>query len=93
MNTLDGSPLPELCKKLAESGEKKYAWQILEEYFSTFEETGPRQILWFMLTAAMKLENESVTGEERSNLLFFYEYTIAAFQAAYVLSEAKKAQG
>jgi len=89
MNTMEGSPLPEYCKQLLLTGEKEYAWRILKDYFDTFDEQGPQEILWFMFTTAMKLENEEVSGSERSNMIFFYEYTVALFKAAYLLSKKK----
>ena len=95
MNTLEGSPLPEYCKQLLQTGDRKYAWLILKDYFETFDEQGPQEILWFMLTTAMKLENEDVSGTERSNMIFFYEYTLALFKASYILCnrEKKKRRG
>jgi len=85
MNTLDGLLLQSHYRNLQATEEKKYAWKILHEFFEAFDEEGPQETLWFMLSAAMKLESEEVDGKERSNMIFFYEYSIAFFKAAYVL--------
>ncbi|PZR27446.1 MAG: hypothetical protein DI535_10570 [Citrobacter freundii] len=85
MNTLEGLPLLTYYKNLQATQEKKYAWKILHEFFETFDEDGPQETLWFMLSAAMKLETEDVDGKERSNMLFFYDYSIAFFKAVHFL--------
>lgn len=85
MNTLDGLLLHAHYKNLQATEEKKYAWKILHEFFEAFDEEGPQETLWFMLSAAMKLESEEVDGKERSDMLFFYEYSVAFFKAAHVL--------
>ena len=90
MNTLEGSPLPEYCRQLLQTGDKEYARLILKDYFKTLDEQGPQEILWFMLTTAMKLDNEEVSGTERSNMIFFYDYTVALFKAAFALSKKEK---
>lgn len=87
MNTLEGLPLLAHYKNLQATEEKKYAWKVLQEFFETFDEDGPLETLWFMLSSAMKLESEEVDGKERSNMLFFYDCTIAFFKAAHFLYE------
>lgn len=85
MNTLEGVLLHTHYKNLQATEEKKYAWKILHEFFEAFDEEGPQETLWFMLAAAMKLESEDIDGKERSNIIFFYEYSVALFKAAHVL--------
>lgn len=90
MNTLEGLPLHSYYKNLEATEEKKYAWKVLHEFFKMFDEDSPQETLWFMLSAAMKLESEAVDGKERSNLLFFYDYSVRFFKAAHFLSEAHR---
>ncbi len=85
MNTLEGLLLHTHYKNLRATEEKKYAWKILRDFFEAFDEEGAQETLWFMLSAAMKLESEEVDGKERSNMLFFYDYSIPFFKAAYLL--------
>lgn len=85
MNTLEGLPLYNHYKKLAATEEKKYAWKVVQEFFKMFDEDGPQETLWFMLSAAMKLESDLVDERERSNLLFFYDYTVYFFKAVHFL--------
>lgn len=85
MNTLEGVLLYTHYKNLLETEDKKYAWKVLHEFFEAFDEEGPQETLWFMLAAVMKLESEDVDGKERGNIIFFYEYSVALFKAAYVL--------
>jgi hypothetical protein len=87
MHTLQGLPLLHYYKQLLVTEEDKYAWHIFHEFFETFDQEGPQELLWFMLTAAMKLDNEEINGRHRSNMIFFYEYVIAFFKAAQVLYE------
>ena len=85
MNTLEGLPVQAYYRNLQATEEKKYAWKILHEFFEIFDKDGPQELLWFMLSSAMKLESEVVGGRERSNLLFFYDYSIPFFQAVFFL--------
>jgi len=85
MNTLEGVLLHTHYKNLLATEDKKYAWKVLHEFFEAFDEEGPQETLWFMLAAAMKLDSEDVDGKERGNLIFFYEYSMALFKAAYVI--------
>jgi hypothetical protein len=85
MNTLEGFPMHAHYKNLQATEEKKYAWKILHEFFEAFDKDGPQETLWFMLSAALKLESEEIDGKERSNMLFFYEYTTAFFEAVHLL--------
>ncbi|MCG2613961.1 hypothetical protein LZZ85_06700 [Terrimonas sp. NA20] len=85
MNTLEGLPLHSYYKNLQATEKKKYAWKILHEFFEAFDEEGAQETLWFMLSAAMKLESEEVDGKERSNMLFFYDYSMAFYKAVHFL--------
>ena len=87
MHTLQGLPLLGYYQKLIATQENEYAWKILHEFFGAFDKEGAQELLWFMLTAAMKLDNEEINGRHRSNMIFFYEYAVAFFKAAYVLHE------
>jgi hypothetical protein len=92
MNTLQGLPLLGYYKQLIETKEDEQAWNIFHEFFETFDDEGPEELLWFMLTAAMKLDSEEINGRHRGNMIFFYEYTVALFKAAQVLYEQHRGQ-
>ncbi len=85
MNTLEGLPLHSHYKNLQATEKKKYAWKILHEFFEAFDKDGAQETLWFMLSAAMKLESEEVDGKERSNMLFFYDYSMILYKAVHFL--------
>jgi hypothetical protein len=87
MNTLNGLPLHSHFKNLQATEKKKYAWKVLHEFFEAFDKEGAQETLWFMLSAAMKLESEEVDGKERSNMLFFYDYSVAFYKAVHFLYE------
>jgi hypothetical protein len=92
MNTLQGLPLHGYYKQLIATKEDEYAWNILHEFFETFDDEGPQEILWFMLTNVMKLDSEEINGRLRGNMIFFYEYAVALFKATHVLYEQYRKQ-
>ena len=85
MHTLEGMPLHGHYQDLLSTGDSQFAWAILHEFFEAFGEEGPDNIIWFMLAAVMKSENEEITSRHRAKILFFYEYSQAFFKAAHIL--------
>jgi hypothetical protein len=94
MNTLEGLPLHHHYKKLQATEEKKYAWKVVQDFFNAFDEEGVQETLWFILSSAMKLESEEISGTERSNMLFFHDYSQTFFKAVHFLHrEYQKKKG
>lgn len=90
MNTLDGLPILDHYTSLLAKGKEKNAWGILHEFFDFFNEESPREHLWYMLVHALKSDNEEIETRHRSNMIFFYEYSVALFKAAHTLYMQQK---
>ena len=85
MNTLEGLPILNHYNSLLAKGKKKNAWGVLHEFFDFFNEESPKEYLWYMLVMALKNDNEGIDARHRSNMIFFYEYSIAFFKAVHTL--------
>lgn len=90
MYQLKDWPIHDLGVKFQDEPTKKVAWKIVKEYFEFFEEEGLDEMIWFMLVQTMKSDSEDVTGKDRSNVLFFYEYTKILNKAVFYLSKLKQ---
>jgi len=87
MNTLEGLPILDHYNRLLATGKTKNALDVMYEYFNFFNEEGPKEHLWYMLVLALKNDNEAIDARHRSNMIFFYECSLAFFKAAYTLCE------
>ncbi len=85
MNTLEGLPILDHYNSLLAKGKEKNAWGVLHEFFDFFNEESPKEHLWYMLVLALKNDNDEIEARHRSNMIFFYEYSVALFKAAYTL--------
>ena len=84
--------LPELLlvlqEKLQDTGSPAAAWDVVEQYFKCFGLADLRQELWRLLCATLthpempRLQDAA----ERSNLIFFYEYTLLFIDAVQQLA-------
>ena len=70
--------------------ELPYQWRRIDYYFELLDEKGPEEDLWKMLKLALIADNESIDQRDRSNMLFFFEYTKELFENIYVLLKAQK---
>jgi hypothetical protein len=92
MNTLDGLPILDHYARLLAKGKEKHARGILHEFFDYFGEKSPEEILWYMLVMALKNDTDEIEARHRGEMIFFYEYSIAFFKAAFVLYEQQRKQ-
>jgi hypothetical protein len=87
--------LVNLHENLATSRTEESAWTIINEYFRSFELQDVQQELWTLTAGA--LGNNDIQqfqkGIERSNLIFFYEYTRMFFEAVDILRKKKEDVG
>lgn len=90
MNTLEGLPILDHYISLLAKGKEKNAWGVLHEFFNFYNEDSPKEHLWYMLVLALKNDSEAIEARHRSNMIFFYEYSVALFKAAYTLYEKQK---
>ncbi|MEO8406155.1 MAG: hypothetical protein ABI480_16220 [Chitinophagaceae bacterium] len=84
-HTLEGLPMLEHYNSLLKNSDNESAWRIIDEYFRLFEEKDPQEVLWFMLTTALRADNEEIGARQRGNMIFFYEYSSIFFKAAHFL--------
>jgi hypothetical protein len=89
MNTLEGLPLLNHYNLLLSTGKEEHAWKVLQEFFSFFDKDSPKDRLWFMLVMALKSETDEISAADRANMIFFYEYCIALFKAAALVSRKR----
>lgn len=89
MHTLEGMPMWDYYKNLLSKPDKDNAWSIINEYFRLFDENQPKELLWYILSTALRSENEEIEARHRGDMLFFYEYSVIFFKAVRVLAEAE----
>jgi hypothetical protein len=89
MHTLEGLPMWEHYKNLLTKPDKDSAWLVIHEFFRLFDEKDPQELLWYMLTTALRSENEEIEARHRGNMIFFYEYSVVFFKAVKVLAEGE----
>lgn len=78
-----------LRENLLEQKSPEAALAIFEEYFHIFPPDEAREELWHLLAGALTSEETNIkTALDRSNLLFYFEYTRLLLDAAHVLSKA-----
>jgi len=90
MNTLEGLPILEHYNSLLANGKEKNAWGVLHEFYNFFNEESPKEYLWYMLVLSLKSDSEAIDARHRSNMIFFYEYSVALFKAASILYKRSK---
>ena len=90
MFLLDEWPVINYLEDLRTEQKEKYAWKIIDDFFQFFDDEGPKEILRDMLTIAMVSDHEEITGKIRSNMIFFYSYSKAFYEAVYFLYEKKE---
>lgn len=90
MNTLSGLPILDHYTRLLAKGKEKNAWAILYEFFDYFGEKSPEEHLWYMLVMALKNDSDEIEARQRGDMIFFYEYSVALFKAAYTLYMQQK---
>ncbi|MEO6230427.1 MAG: hypothetical protein ABJB11_13730 [Ferruginibacter sp.] len=60
-------------------------WQQIAYYFELLDKEGPAEDCWKMLKLALVADNDKTNARDRSNMLFFYEYTKQLFENVYTL--------
>lgn len=92
MNTLDGLPILTHCKSLAATGKEQDALAILHEFFAYFDQDSPQDHLWYLLVMALQNDSDEIEARYRADMIFFYEYCLALFEAARALHLQVKTQ-
>ena len=84
--------LNSLRQELAEKQTKESAWNIIDEYFSFFGLEEIYNELWLLTAGTLTNEEEQFSQKaiDRSNLIFFFEYTKMFFEAVQVLHNKHK---
>lgn len=90
MHSLEGLPILDHYKSLLSKGKENNAWAVLHEFFDFFGEQSPQEHLWYMLVMALKNDNDEIEARHRSNMIFFYEYSLALYKAAHFLYAQQK---
>ena len=70
---------------------KESAWNIIDEYFSFFGLEDVLNELWLLTTGTLCNEETQFSQKaiDRSNLIFFFEYTKMFFEAVQLLHTKK----
>jgi len=84
--------LTHLHQELAARQTKESAWNIIDEYFSFFSLEDVHNELWLLTAGTLTNEEEQFSQKaiDRSNLIFFFEYTKMFFEAVQVLHNKHK---
>lgn len=89
MHTLEGLPMWDYYKNLESKPSKENALIVVNEFFRLYDGKDPQELLWFIISTALRAENEEIEARHRGNMLFFYEYCTLLFQAARILAKAE----
>lgn len=89
MHTLEGLPMWDYYKNLQSKPNKENALIVINEFFRLYDEKDPQELLWFIISTALRAENEEIEARHRGNMLFFYEYCTLLFQAARILAKSE----
>ena len=66
---------------------------ILEDFFQNFRLQEVQEILWQWLVVALSSDKTNYsTGQERSNLIFFYEKLLELSEAAWLLAQKENSE-
>ena len=84
--------LANLHQELAAKQTKESAWNIIDEYFHFFGLEDVHHELWLLTAGTLTNEEEQFSQKaiDRSNLIFFFEYTKMFFEAVQVLHNKHK---
>jgi len=84
--------LSQLHQELAAKQTKESAWNIIDEYFSFFGLEDVHHELWLLTAGTLTNEEEQFSEKaiDRSNLIFFFEYTKMFFEAVQLLHDKHK---
>jgi len=71
---------------------KESAWDIIDEYFSFFDMNEIHNELWLLIAGTLTNDEMEPSQKpiDRSNLIFFFEYTRMFFEAVQVLHNYTK---
>jgi hypothetical protein len=87
MHPLDGLPIRQHSISLSKDPNAATAMEMIREFFRFFEDQAASEHLWYMLVLALKSQGEELSAINRGNLLCFYEYCCALFQATSFLQQ------
>ena len=82
-------PLQAMWQQLQQMAIPAHAWPIVEEYFKCFSLPDFNQELWQLVVASLT-NNEPThlpTGQQRHDLIFFYEFTLLLMEAVSALKQ------
>lgn len=77
-------------KRREKKKELVYEWRRVAYFFQFFDVETSSRHLWEMLKLALTSEDDSGDINERSDMIFFYEYTKELFENIYILLQEKK---
>jgi len=79
--------LNKLHQELAEKQTKESAWDIIDEYFSFFGLESIHHELWLLTAGTLSNEEMQFAQRpvDRSNLIFFFEFSKMFYEAVYLL--------
>lgn len=79
-----------LKNKKGKKKELAYEWRRVAYFFQFFDVETSTGHLWEMLKLALTSEDDLGVVKERSNMIFFYEYTKELLGNIYTLLQEKK---
>lgn len=70
--------------------ELPYEWRRINYFFEFFDGESSTEHLWEMLKLALTSGDDNGDAQQRSNMLFFYEYTKELIENIYILLQQQK---
>lgn len=93
MNTLQGLPILTHYNNLLKFQKQKDAWAVFHEFFDFFDGDSPKEHQWYLLIMSLTNSSDEMGAKQRSNLIFFFEYSLALIKAAEVLNNKRVTKG
>ena len=70
--------------------EMSYEWRHIDHFFEWLEVPAASEHFWKILKLALANGEEETEAKERSNMIFFFEYTKELYENSYILLEREK---
>jgi hypothetical protein len=80
-------PIYNLRKKLSGDSAKKYAWELINEFYDIYDVESVEDTIWYILYNALTTDDPDISSLERANMIFFYECFLSLHKAVFVLYE------
>src|ERR1700730_11702578 len=87
MILLDGLPILDHLNEFKSHPNEAVAWAIIQDFFNSYDKDVSKETLRDIVTIALISDRDDLESVHRSNIIFFYDYSCALYQAIDFLLE------